>query len=168
MHYFWSFSRTKTGAGLLKKCVFVLTLHAVCSASVQTSSINPPSSALPSSSHVSPLSTGVFFTSSHRDRGRKKPFSHCAGGLVLSSALYRKKKKQSLFFSVYPYHNLLAKMFFLFFWQTRCVSLCVNVYILLYICERTKWALLFVCLFVFACWCVLSACYFTCERFAVC
>lgn len=52
---------------------------------------------------------------------------------------------------MHPHHNPLAKTFFLFrFWQTRCVFLfCVNVYILLYTCGRTK------CLFS-RCWCFSS------------
>lgn len=72
------------------------------------------------------------------------------------------KKSRVYFLSACTIPTCLQK-FFLLVWQSRCVSLCVNVYILLYMCERTKWVLFF----CFACWCFFSACCFTCEWFAV-
>lgn len=76
-----------------------------------------------------------------------------------SSALYSKRNR--VYFLSASIQQPVSKNVFLLVWQTRFVSLCVNVYILMYMCGRTKWALLFVC------WCFLSACYFTCDWSAV-
>lgn len=59
---------------------------------------------------------------------------------MISSALYSKKKKENkkteFIFSVLApsLPQPVSKNVFLLVWQTRCVSLCVNVYILLYMC----------------------------------
>lgn len=83
-------------------------------------------------------------------------------GFILSLV---QKKTEFIFFSA-SLPQPVSKNVFLLVWQTRCVSLGVNVYIYYCTCvKEQKWALLFV---VFACWCFFSACYFTCEWFAVC
>lgn len=108
MHYFWSFSGTKTGAGLLKMCLcshfarylfcqctnishkpsFVCLHPHTCHLSAQGSSSPPPTETEAGRS---------LFLTAPVDWFYPQPCT---------------KKKQSLFFSVHPYHNLLAKMFF--------------------------------------------------------
>lgn len=106
--------------------VLVLILHAVRSASAQTSSINSPSSSrcclsVRGDRPVVPSKTSLF--------------SDCTGGLLTPSTL--SSKKQSLYSQcLHPSLPLpVSKQHaFVLVWQTRCVNLCVNVYISLYKC----------------------------------
>lgn len=87
-----------------------------------------------------------------RLRQEKAFFSlHWWTGYILSLVQLTKKNRVYFLSASRP----VSKNVFLLVWQTRCVSLCVNVYILLYMCGRTKRFLRAGAFF--------SACYFTCS-----
>lgn len=121
----------------LNESVFVLILHAVCSAGAQTSP-------MPSSSHIISLHGGHCPLPSETETGRSLFLTALVDWLHPQPCTVKKKKKKTEFiFSVLApsQPQPVSKNVFLLVWQTRCVSLCVNVYILLYMCGRTKWVL---------------------------
>lgn len=95
--------------------------------------------------HMCHLSASRVIIISLQDWDGKKPFSQCTGWLVIPSAFYRKNR---VYFLSASQPQPVSKNVFLLVWQTKCVSLCVNVYILLYTYERTKWVYFFLCVCV--------------------
>lgn len=142
--------------------VFVVILHFAYSAGAHTSLMNPSSV---SSAFI--LLCVISLHGGHRHlfpprlRQDKAFFSlHWWNGC--SSALYSKKrkKKTEFIFSVHPYSNLLAKMFFYWFGRPGVFSLRVNVYIYI---DVHVWQNKIGSLFLCVCWCFFSA-----GRFTVC
>lgn len=110
MLYFWSFSRTKTGAGLFKMCLCSYFAH--CLFCQCTNIFHKPSfvSSAFILTRVTSQHRGLLHLLPPRLRQEEAFFSlRWWTGFILSLV---QKKKQSLFFSVHPYHNLLAKTFF--------------------------------------------------------
>lgn len=126
-----------------------------------------PLSALPSSSRVISLHGGHRHLIPPRLRQEKAFFSlHWWNGC--SSALYSKKKKTykktEFIFSVHPYSNLLAKMFFYWFGRPGVfLSVWMCIYIDVHVWQNKLDLIFFVCVLVlFQC----RSFYCMCEWFA--
>lgn len=154
----------KKKAGLFKfpnrECLFsYFARHLFCQCNI---SHNPPPSLCMGKSwggghcpRPSNNETGksLFFSQHWLDRWHLQP---CTVKSLFSQCLH------------HPCRNL-GKNVFVLVWQTRYVTLCVNVYILLYMCVTGfVWMVKMGCyFFVCVCSCFFSACYFECERLAV-